>query len=502
MKQLNAKIVALQTRLLIVFGIVTLCGCNFSPKYSRPTIPASAGFKEATTNSDAGGAWKPAEPRDRTSRGKWWEIYGDDELNGLEYQASLANQTVAAAVANFLTARALVKEARAGYFPTVGLVPAASRSKPPANASSPVFGHPVTSYSLPLDASWEPDLWGSVRNTVRANNAAAQASAGDLENTLLTVQAEVAADYYQIRALDSQKEVLDSTVVAYRESYNLTKARYATGIASDEDVAQAETQLKTTQAQATDLGIQRAQMEHAIAVLTGRPPSALAIPLAPLKVEPVAPPAGLPAELLERRPDIAAAERRVAAANAQIGVARAAYYPTLSLTGSVGFGSSSLNNLITWPNLVWSVGSSLSETLFDAGRRRGVTQQAWAAYEAAVATYRQTVLSAFQEVEDSLSTLRILGKELNEQDAAVMAAERYLRLANERYRLGIDSYLNVITAQTSLLSNQRTAISLRLERATASVQLVKALGGGWSYQQLPSSREVLRKQTGNSPAAR
>jgi NodT family efflux transporter outer membrane factor (OMF) lipoprotein len=298
----------------------------------------------------------------------------------------------------------------------------------------------------------------------------------------LTVQAEVAADYFQIRALDAQKHLLDEAVVAYQESLRLTQVRHETGIASDQDVAQAETQLNTTQAQATDLGIQRSQLEHAIAMLVGHAASAFSIPGEALKSAPLAIPMGLPSELLERRPDIAAAERRVGEANAQIGVARAAYFPTLTLSGSAGFESSSLGNLVSWPTLAWSVGTSLAGTLFDAGKRKAVTEQARAVYEGRVANFRQAVLNGFQEVEDNLSTLRILSQELKEQDAAVNSSQRYLTLANDRYKSGIESYLTIITAQTTLLSNQRTAVNLRMEQMTATVQLIKALGGGWKVQ--------------------
>jgi len=314
---------------------------------------------------------------------------------------------------------------------------------------------------------------------VKANSIAAQATLADLENVRLTVQAEVAADYFQLRVLDAQKQLLDAAVLAYQESLKLTQVRYDTGIASDQDIAQAETQLNTTRAQATDLGIQRAQLEHAIAMLLGKPASLFSIRTNPLTAKPIAIPFGVPSQLLERRPDVAAAERRVAEANAQIGVARAAYFPTLTLSGSAGYQSSSLGNLVSGPSLVWSVGATLAQTLFDAGKRKAVTEQARANYQSTVANYRQTVLTAFQEVEDNLSTLRILSQELQEQDAAVESSQRYLTLANDRYKLGIDSYLNVITAQTTLLSNQRTALNLRMQQMTASVQLIKALGGGW-----------------------
>jgi NodT family efflux transporter outer membrane factor (OMF) lipoprotein len=358
----------------------------------------------------------------------------------------------------------------------------------------------TTLYSLPLDASWEPDLWGSIRNTVRANSLEAEATHADLANMRLSVKAELALDYFQLRSLDAQRELLNSTVVAYEESLRLARVRYETGLASDQDVAQAETQLNTTRAQATDLGIQRAQLEHAIALLSGKPAAELSIPVAPLKAKFEPTPVSLPSTLLERRPDIAAAERRVAAANAQIGVARAAYFPNVSLSGGAGFQNRSVGNLISSPAFFWSVGAELAETLFDAGRRRAVSDQARANYERTVAIYRQTVLTAFQEVEDNLSSLRILRQEIAEQEAAVKSSQRYLTLANDRYKLGIDTYLNVILAQATLLSNQRTAVNLNFQQVAAAVQLIKAVGGGWDQSELQTRNSATnRTSTVTSP---
>ena len=460
--------------------LILFAGCSFAPRYAKPAVQTPAAFKELTPEqARETDGWKIAEPRDGLVRGKWWETFHQPELNALEEQAAISNQSVAAAFANFVAARAVMKQARAQYFPTVTVSPAITKSHQPSPAPPA-----VTDYSLPFDATWELDLWGSIRNTVRANAFTAQASLADLENVRLTVQAEVAADYFQLRVLDAQKRLFDAAVLAYQESLKLTQVRHDTGIASDQDVAQAETQFNSTRAQATDLGIQRAQLEHAIAMLLGKPASLFSIPVDPLAAKPIAIPFGIPSQLLERRPDVAAAERLVAAANAQIGVARAAYFPTITLSGARGYQNSSVVNLISGPNLFWSMGASLAETLFDAGKRQAVTEQAWANYQGTVANYRQTVLAAFQDVEDNLSTLRILSQEIQEQDAAVASSQRYLTLANDRYKLGIDSYLNVITAQTILLSNQRTAMSLRMQQMTASVQLIKALGGGWDVSQL------------------
>jgi NodT family efflux transporter outer membrane factor (OMF) lipoprotein len=468
-----------RTTIVVLGCLVLFAGCSFAPKYAKPSVQTPAAFKELTPEqSKETDGWKTAEPKDDMIRGQWWEMFHEPELNAFEGQVVVSNQTVAAALANFLAARAVVKQSRSQYFPTVSANPSVTRSRQ-SSASSPPTSSTFTEYSLPFDASWELDFWGRIRNTVKANSLEAQATLADLENVRLTVQAEVAVDYFQLRVVDAQKRLLDATVLAYQESLKLTQAQYDAGLASGQDVAQAETQLNTTLAQATDLGIQRAQLEHAIATLLGKPASSFSIATDPLTAKPVAIPFGVPSQLLERRPDVAAAERRVAEANAQIGVARAAYFPTITLSGSAGYQSTSVENLFSGPGLVWSVGASLAQTLFDAGLRKAVTEQARAKYQGTVANYRQTVLTAFQEVEDNLSTLRILSQELQQQNAAVESSQRYLTFANARCQSGLDSYLDVITAQTALLSNQRTALNLRMEQLTASVQLIKALGGGW-----------------------
>jgi NodT family efflux transporter outer membrane factor (OMF) lipoprotein len=472
--------------LLAAISALLVSGCNFAPKYSRPPVVTPAAFKELTPEqARILEGWKTAEPSENSLRGNWWAAYGDAQLNALEEQVNLGNQTIAGALAKVSAARALTKQARSQLFPTVTTTPSVTRSRVSSSRNFPTpasSSFTTTEYALPFDASWEADLWGRVRNTVRANKLEAQATVADLENVRLTVRAEVAADYFQLRALDSQKELLEAAVRAYQESLDLTKVRHQTGIASDQDVAQAETQVNTTAAQATDVGIQRAQLEHALAMLTGKAPAEFSVAPESLKTRPVAIPISVPSRLLERRPDIAAAERRVAEANAQIGVARAAYFPTVTLSGSTGYQSVKLENLVNGSGFVWSIGAAAAQTIFDAGRRRGVTEQSLANYQGTVATYRQTVLTAFQEVEDNLSTLRLIAQELQQQDAAVESSQRYLTLAQDRYKLGIDSYLNVITAQTILLANQRTAVNLRLEQLTASIQLVKALGGGWSNE--------------------
>ena len=474
-------------------------GCNFAPKYQKPSVETPEAFKEAAD-------WKPAQPKDDARRGNWWEIFGDPQLNALEEQVSVSNQNIAAAFANFLAARAAVKEARANYYPVLATAPSATRSYqsgalPPSAPST--TSSTWTLYSLPIDASWEPDLWGNIRNNVNASTFAAQASAATLEGLLLSSQADLAADYYQLRAQDMLIQVFVSTVAADQKSLDLLKVQRASGIASDEDVSQAETLLKTAQAQATGLGIARAQLEHAIALLVGKPASSFSIPVEPFKASPPAIPLGIPSQLLERRPDIAASERNVAAANERIGIAKAAFFPKLTLTGSAGLESGDpIGNLIKRPIGVWSIGGGLAETIFDAGLRSAVVEQSRAEYDATVANYRQTVLTAFQEVEDSLSALRILSQQVGQQDDAVHSAERTLALATHRYELGIDSYLNVIAAQIALLNNQQTAVSLRSQQMTSSVRLIVALGGGWNAAQLPTPEQLTGKAPENAGSTR
>lgn len=476
-----------------LLGLLLFKSCDKAPKYAKPAVPTPPSYKEITPeNFKETDNWKFARPKDDVIRGKWWEMFNDSRLNALEEQVNISNQNIAMADANFRAARAVVKESRSQYFPTVTTSPSivVSRSSSRTTQSNISAGHVITDYSLPFDASWEPDLWGRIRNTVSASASEAQATAADLENVRLSVQAELAFDYYQLRSIDAQKQLLDSTVVAYQQGLDLTRVRFQTGIASDEDVAQAETQLETTEAQATDLGINRAQLEHAIALLTGQPASTFSLSVAALPAEPPPIPIGIPSQLLERRPDIAASERRVAAANAQIGVTKAAFFPALTLNAAAGFAGTSIATWFTWPARFFSVGPTLAQTLFDKGRRAAANEQAYAEYDGTVANYRQTVLTAFQEVEDNLAALRILSRELEQQDAAVKSSERTLSLANDRYKSGIDSYLNVITAQTTLLAKQRTAVNLRMQQMTASVELIKALGGGWNASQLPTPKEL------------
>jgi NodT family efflux transporter outer membrane factor (OMF) lipoprotein len=454
------------------------------PKYEKPSVETPPAYKELTPadfkNTDG---WKVAQPKDDALRGPWWTIFNDPQLNALEQKVNLSNQTLASATASFFAARALVKEAKAQLYPTVTVGASVTESKAPGTGTD-------TNFLLPFDATWVPDLWGSVRNAIRSAAYGAQASAADLENTRLTIQAEVAEDYLQLRGQDALKALFDATVTAYQQSLDFTKTLYSTGIESAQDVTQAESQLESAQAQDVALGIQRAQYEHAIAMLTGQPASTFSIGFAPLTSTPPAIPFGVPSELLERRPDIASAERLVAQANAQIGIAKAAYYPTVTLSASAGFESSSLAHWLTWPSRFFSIGPSASETLFDAGLRQATVEQFTEQYVETVANYRQAVLTAFQQVEDNLASLRILSIELQHQDAAVASAQTNLDMEMNRYKLGLDPYLDVIIAQTTLLTDQQTDVNLRIQQMTASNALIEALGGGWNVSDLPTPSQV------------
>lgn len=460
--------------MLAAAGLTALLGgCAVGPDYVRPTATVPAAYKEA-------GNWKPARPQDEAPRGKWWAVLGDPLLNRLEARLDVSNQNLAQAEAQYRQAQALTAAARAGYFPTLGAGVSATRSDSILrSAGGSVSAGPTNSLSLSFDAGWEPDLWGRIRRLVEAGRANAQASAADLAAARLSAQAALAQDYFQLRGLDSQQRLLRETVADYRKSLQIVRNQYASGVAAEAAVAQAETQLKTAQAQEIDLGVQRAQLEHAIAVLIGVPASTFSIAPAPLAARPPEIPPGVPSQLLERRPDIAAAERRVAAANAEIGVARSAFFPLATLSGSVGFESSSLSHWLSLPNRVWSVGPALAETLFDGGLRRAQSAQAQAAYDATVAAYRQTVLGAFQEVEDNLAALRILADEARVQGEALQAARRAVTLTRNQYQAGTVSYLSVVTVQAAALGSEVAAVNIQSRRMVASVLLIKALGGAW-----------------------
>jgi NodT family efflux transporter outer membrane factor (OMF) lipoprotein len=431
--------------------------------------------------------WTKAVPADQMLRGKWWEVFNDPALNELEEQVGISNQNVLAAEAQFREAEALVRVARSAYFPTATIGPSISRSYQ-ITAGGPSV--PVTLTTLPVNASWEIDIWGRVRRQVEASRASAQASAADIENVRLSSQAQLAQDYFQLRSLDAQSVLLDQTVEAYRKTLELTQNRYDSGVAARGDVLQADTQLKTTQAQAIDVGVQRAQYEHAIALLIGKAPADLTLPPMALDTPPPPIPVGVPSVLLERRPDIAAAERSMAAANAQIGVALAASYPSLTLTGEAGLQSLDLAQLFTWPARIWGIEAGLSETVFNGGLFKAQTDQARAAYDAAVASYRETVLTGLQEVEDNLAALRILEHEADVQTEAVKLADQSLAVMINQYQAGTVAYLNVITAQTTLLSNEITALNILGRRMSAAVLLIEALGGGWDVKELPGLAAV------------
>ena len=471
--------------------VIALSACTVGPKYKVPSAPVPPAYKELGA-PNVTGEWKPAQPSDQMTRGKWWERFDDPKLNQLEEKLNISNQSVAAAAANVQAARAIVREARAQYFPMVTANPGITNSRV-STAFGQTVGVNYTDFALPIEASWEPDLWGRIRNTVRANTFSAQATVADLENVRLAAQAQLAADYYQLRAQDTMKQLLDSTVAAYRQSLELNRDLYESGLGNDEAVAESEAQLETTQAQDTNLGVLRAQYEHAIAVLTGQPASTFSIPAEAWNTSPPSIPAGLPSDLLERRPDIAASERAVAQANAQIGIAQAAFFPSVTLSASAGFESLSIAKWLEWPSRVWSVGPALAETIFDAGLRRATIQQYQATYDQTVANYRQTVLTAFQQVEDNLAALRILHQVVQQQDSAIESAARSLHEAEVRYRAGLDPYLNVISAQTVLLNDQQSAVSFHAQEMVASVQLVQALGGEWQKSQLPSPKEMAAK---------
>jgi NodT family efflux transporter outer membrane factor (OMF) lipoprotein len=463
-------------------GIVLLSGCMVGPKYVPPTVPPPPpAFKETPSN------WTQASPQDQLPKGKWWEIYGDPQLNSLEETIAVSNQNLKVAYQEYMSARDLVRQARSQLFPTVAVQPTGSRDQLSKNRPNfvPSTASQYSDIVLPAEISYEVDLWGQVRRTIEASRENAQASAGDLENVSLSLHSELAFDYFSLRGLDLQKQLLDATVIDFEKALQLTQARYHGGVASDVDVAQAETQLETTRAQDIEIGVARAQFEHAIAVLTGQTASTFSLPPAPLTAAPPQIPLGVPSELLERRPDIAAAERRVASANAQIGIAIAAYYPQVSLSAGGGLESTAIGTLLQGPSALWSVGGSALETVLDGGKRRAVTQQARDNHAATVASYRENVLEAFQQVEDNLAALRLLDQELATQQVAVVSARRSVDLSTARYKRGITTYLEVLTAQSIALSDERTAADLMARRMTASVQLIKALGGGWDRSQLP-----------------
>jgi len=485
-----------------------LAGCRVGPKYQVPSATAQAPpavYKENPANFHDSDTWKPAQPQDAMLRGKWWEIYNDPELNDLEEQLNINNQTIKQSFENFMAARALIAQARAQLYPTIGTTPSYSRSQSSANigsTSTTTSGSPKQTgiTTLPVSASWEPDLWGRVRNLIREEQYNAQLTAADLENEKLTEQATLAVTFFEIRGQDALIDVFQHTVDADKKSLDIARSRYETGVDDQISVVEAENTLQNAQAGLTNLGIARAQYEHAIAMLIGKSASDFAMPGKALKATAPAIPLGVPSQLLQRRPDVAAQERNMAAANAQIGVAVAAFYPNLTISADGGLESSTFKHLFDYASRFWSVGPSVSETIFDAGLRRATVNQYQAVYNADVAAYRQAVLTAFQQVEDALSSVRIVSNQIKQQEEAEKSAQRFVELETGRYETGIDPYVNLVTAQTTLLADQQTLTSLRTQQMTASVQLIEALGGGWDASQLPSPADVSKKISRNDPA--
>jgi len=469
--------------------------CMVGPNYQRPKAPVPSTFKEtppAGWNEAQG--WKQAQPNEGAKRGKWWEIYNDPELNALEDQVSISNQNVLAAEAQFREAEFAVRIARSSLFPTITSSPSIVNSREPITLTPGETAFKPTSsttYEWPVSASYTADVWGSIRRSITASGETAQASAALLENARLSYQGELAQDYFELRGADGEKELLETTVKSYEDYLKLTQDRFNSGVASGSDVAQAETQLETARAQLIDYDVARAQYEHAIAVLAGKPPAEMSVTYSPIKILPPPVPVGIPSALLERRPDIAVSERQMAAANEQIGIAKAAYYPAISLSSATaGLESGRFLRWFNWPARFWSVGPQAAETIFDAGRRRAAVKQSLAAYDATVASYRQTVLTAFQQVEDNVAALRVLENEAKAEDLAVKAAHNSLDISTYQYKAGTVNYLTVITEQAILLQDQVQAVSILTRRLSASVLLIEALGGGWNASTLPSLHDV------------
>lgn len=466
---------------------VLLAGCAVGPKYKTPSVPAPPAYKEM-------GNWKTAQPSDQKLGGNWWEIFQDPQLNALEQQINVSNQNLKSAVGQYQQARAALRYARADYYPTVSTGPSATRERYSANQpAGAARGTTFNDFVLPIDFSYQVNAWGRVSKNVESYREQAQASAADLAVVNLTMHADLAVDYFAARTLDAEEKLLRNTVAQYEQALQLNEERYKGGLGSEVEVEQARTILETTQAQLVDVGVARAQYEHAAAVLVGKPPAEFNLPPLPLTTPPPPIPVGLPSELLERRPDIAAAERRVASANAQVGLAKAAYYPLVNILGSGGFESGSIATLVQGPSALWSIGASVMETVFDGGRRHAENDEAKASYDSTVASYRQTVLTAFQQVEDNLAALRVLEQEAGVQANAVQSAQRSLNLSNTRYEGGVTSYLEVITAQNAALSDEVTAVNILGRRMASAVLLIEALGGGWDRSSLPARPECCGK---------
>jgi NodT family efflux transporter outer membrane factor (OMF) lipoprotein len=486
--------------ILILICLILLSGCAVGPKYRRPPAPTTPSFKEIPPqDSQAAKQWKEAQPSDQAIKGNWWELYQDARLNSLIEQVNVSNQNILAAEAQFRAARDAMRIARANLFPVVTAGVSVTNTRAPSGAIASSGGLSTTgssasrtSYDLSTDFSYQADLWGDIRRSVTASARTAQASFADLENARLTSQATLAQAYFELHGVDAEQQLLERTVVSYKEYLQLTQERFQAGVASGADVAQAETQLSGAQAQLIDLGVSRAQFEHAIAVLAGKPPAEVTIAAAPITAQLPTIPVAMPSTLLERRPDIASAERLMAASNEQIGIAKAAYYPSVLIAASAGVHSTDPAQWFSWPSRFWAIGPQIAETIFSAGKRRAQVDQAKALYDATVADYRQTVLTAFQQVEDNLAALRILANEANAADQTVRASQQALEIATYQYKAGTADYLQVITAQTAALQAEITAINIRTRRMVASALLIEALGGGWEASTLPTQQQLVR----------
>jgi len=484
------------------FLVLALCcflaGCMPGPKYHKPSapVPAAPAYKESPANFKDADGWKVAKPQEGMLRGKWWETFNDPELNALEDQLEINNQNIRVYFENYMAARAVIGENKAQYWPTVTTGPSWNRSRSSANltnSSTANVGHESTEWTLPLDVSWTPDFFGKIRSQVRASQYAAQVSAADLELERLLEEATLAETYFEIRGQDELQRVLNATVEADKKALELTQTQYDTGIGDYISVVEARTTLQTAQSQALNVGVSRAEYEHAIAVLLGKPATDFSIPVKPLLITPPAVPIGVPSQLLERRPDVAAAERTIAEANATIGIGYGAFFPTVTLSATGGFQASQFTKWFDWPSNFWSIGPQLSQTLFNGGLYLAALHQYTAEYNSDVATYRQTVLTAFQQVEDYLAATRILSEQLIKQKQAVQSSQEYLDLEMNRYQSGIDPYLDVTIAQTTLLSNQQSYTTLAVQQEVAAVELVQALGGGWDSSQLPTPNQASAK---------
>ena len=473
---------------LLLAAAVLVTGCSVGPKYKVPAMTAPPAYKESTN-------WKPAQPNEQQLGGDWWEIFQDPQLDTLEQQINVSNQNLKAAVAQFQESRAALRYVRADYYPTVSVSPSAAREQYSTNrpASSTLGGLTFNDFALPVNFSYQANAWGRVSHNVESYRDQAQASAADLAVVNLSLHATLAIDYFAARTLDAEQKLLQGTVAQYQQALELNEDRYSGGLASEVEVEQAKTILQTTRAQLVDVGVARSQYEHAVAVLAGKAPAEFSLPPLPLTTPPPPIPIGVPSELLERRPDIAAAERRVASANAQIGLAETAYYPLVNILGTGGFESGSITTLLQGPGAMWSIGASVAQTLFDGGRRRAATDEAKSSYSSSVASYRQTVLTSFQQVEDNLAALRILEQEAGVQGTAVEAAQRSLDLSTTRYQGGVTSYLEVITAQNAALSDELTTVNILGRRMASAVLLIEAIGGGWDRSSLPQRPECCGK---------